>query len=238
MLWLKADAIRGLTDGSPVQSWLDSSGNGRTAFQPTHAAQPSYAATALNGLPAVHFTASANSFLTTSLRLFATDASPLTVFVVFRAADVSAPRFLLQQPQTNCQNNLELGYGVGGAVPAGNFGLQAGCGIAAVASTAIAANTWYIGEVEIASTGNAPANVTFYENGAAQTTAALHDGWVAPNGYGTALREVVIGARDSLNNGAYDAFHDGDIAEILMFSAVSPTVRTSVEKYLHAKWGI
>jgi hypothetical protein len=44
VLWLKADAIKGLADGAAVTQWDDSSGNGRNFTQGTVSKQPAYVA--------------------------------------------------------------------------------------------------------------------------------------------------------------------------------------------------
>lgn len=54
-LWLKADAIAGLSDGDPVGTWSDSSGQGNHATQATAAKKPTYKTNIINGLPAVRF---------------------------------------------------------------------------------------------------------------------------------------------------------------------------------------
>lgn len=59
-LWLKADAITGLSDGAAVASWLDSSGSNMPANQPSVANRPVYITNATNGLPVVRFGASAS----------------------------------------------------------------------------------------------------------------------------------------------------------------------------------
>ena len=53
--WYKADAITGLSDGDPVDSWVDSSGNGNTLTQSTSGAKPTYETAELNSLPIVRF---------------------------------------------------------------------------------------------------------------------------------------------------------------------------------------
>lgn len=54
-LWLKADAITGLSDLDPVPLWPDSSLIGNDASQAVPANQPTYRAVAQNGLPSVLF---------------------------------------------------------------------------------------------------------------------------------------------------------------------------------------
>jgi hypothetical protein len=54
-LWLKADAIAGLSDGDPVGTWADASGNGNDAVQATESFKPTYKINLVNGLPVVRF---------------------------------------------------------------------------------------------------------------------------------------------------------------------------------------
>ena len=54
-VWLKADAIAGLTNGDFVSSWDDSSGNGNHATNSTAIKQPTYRTNVVNDLPAVRF---------------------------------------------------------------------------------------------------------------------------------------------------------------------------------------
>jgi len=55
LLWLKADAITGLSDNDPVAAWNDSSDNGNNATQSVVANKPIYKAAAINGEPAIQF---------------------------------------------------------------------------------------------------------------------------------------------------------------------------------------
>jgi hypothetical protein len=61
--WLRADAITGLSDGTPVASWADVSGNNRNATQVTEANKPLYKTGILNNLPVLRFDGS-NDILT------------------------------------------------------------------------------------------------------------------------------------------------------------------------------
>jgi hypothetical protein len=85
-LWLKADAITGLSDTDLVSSWVDSSGNARDAVQATTGNKPTYRTNQVNGLPSVVFTGT-NITTTASFLEFGTDniaasGSPLTVAFV------------------------------------------------------------------------------------------------------------------------------------------------------------
>jgi len=61
--WFKADAINGLTNGSPIPTWVDYSGNGFNATQSNASQQPTYVTNAINGLPVVRFNSAASSYL-------------------------------------------------------------------------------------------------------------------------------------------------------------------------------
>lgn len=78
-LWLDASQITGLTNGAPVPTWLDMSGNGNNAVQPTVAAQPIYQTGVLNGLPIVRFDGVDDTIIAPCT------VSTTTVFVVVRA---------------------------------------------------------------------------------------------------------------------------------------------------------
>lgn len=52
--WYKADEIGGLSDGDPVTTWSDSSGNSVDLSQ-TGSARPTYKTSIINGLPVVRF---------------------------------------------------------------------------------------------------------------------------------------------------------------------------------------
>lgn len=56
-LWAhyNAEDIAGLSDGDPIATWADSSGNGRNATQSNASARPIYKTAIVNGLPVVRF---------------------------------------------------------------------------------------------------------------------------------------------------------------------------------------
>lgn len=55
-LWLNAGTITGVTNGNPISSWSDASGNSNNFSQSNNAYQPIYETNVLNGQPAVQFT--------------------------------------------------------------------------------------------------------------------------------------------------------------------------------------
>jgi hypothetical protein len=54
-LWLKADAITGVSDGATLATWPDSSGNSNSAGMGTEGFKPTYQTNEVNGLPCVRF---------------------------------------------------------------------------------------------------------------------------------------------------------------------------------------
>ena len=90
-LWLKADAITGLTNGATVGTWPDCSGWSNNATQGTQGQQPLYIANALNGLPVVRFNPTNDQDF--SLPSILNGTTGAEAFVVLRAAADAAPRF-------------------------------------------------------------------------------------------------------------------------------------------------
>lgn len=81
--WYKADA--GITlNGSTVSQWADQSGNARHMIQATAANQPTFTASAKNGLPALTFDGT-NDYLALAADYDMLDKS--TYFVVWKAID-------------------------------------------------------------------------------------------------------------------------------------------------------
>jgi hypothetical protein len=91
VLWLKADAITGLSDSDPVVTWEDSSGNGHDPTQGTAGFRPLFKANVINGLPAVLFDGSDDILATTSkLNAIMGFDGRGTVYAVMRA-DTTSP---------------------------------------------------------------------------------------------------------------------------------------------------
>jgi len=233
-LWLNAGAgTSTTTNGAAVSSWNDQSGWGYHVTQATTANQPLYTASSVNGQPAITFDGANDYFSRTSYPLFATNTSPLTVFVVFNPTDVSTQRFLLHNPQSNCSNNLELGYHTGSSSTA-NWGVHNGCGNAAVSENA-ATTSYNIMTFKALASGSSPSNVLINKNGTALTVTNNGGGWAAAGNYGTTTNTVYIGGRVDQNN----SYHTGTIAEIISFNTALNTAQIKlVENYLNAKYNI
>ncbi|MCA1590977.1 MAG: hypothetical protein LC734_11470, partial [Acidobacteria bacterium] len=103
-LWLKADALAGLADGTAVSSWTDSSGNGRAAAQASGTLQPLYKTAIVNSLPVVRFDGS-NDFLRTGNF---TVNQPITVFAVVKAAALGADEIIFDSANSSPRAVLDL----------------------------------------------------------------------------------------------------------------------------------
>jgi len=104
LLWLKADAISGLTDGAALSTWTDSSGRGNNATQGTGGNQPLYKTSIVGSLPGVLFDGS-NDFMATPNVGIGT----FSIFVVFKVSG-TAGLFYEHSANTNTNSGSYL-YG-------------------------------------------------------------------------------------------------------------------------------
>ena len=225
-LWLKADAITGLSDGDPVGSWADSSSAGNDTSQTDSAKKPLYKTNILNGLPVVRFDGSNDT-------LDAVDADSLdikraTFFAVltFRGAGTGNHIWLMKNAT-----------GTGGACACGGlrysathkwqYDVNAGSGWQdAPSNTVLNDDDWHI----LAATYDG-SSVQLYLDGAG-------DGSHAETG-------DIMSTTGKLQVGGYNASFGGseyaqcDIAEILVYdNAMSTTDRQLVEQYLNEKYNL
>lgn len=88
--WYDASQITGLSNGDPVTSWLDLSGNGHTLAQ-AGAARPIYTTAGINSLPTLDFDGSAHNLTNATLTL----PQPSTTFAVFRTDTPAVQQFVI-----------------------------------------------------------------------------------------------------------------------------------------------
>lgn len=101
-IWLKADAITGKVDGNSVESWVDSSGNGRAFIQYTASKMPTYKTNIVNSKPVVRHTAA-------SLQTLWNDYAPgeaCTIFAVTAISGAATKKRVI----SGARNNWLLGY--------------------------------------------------------------------------------------------------------------------------------
>ena len=239
-LWLDASAGTSCTtDGCTVSQWTDQSANGFVASQNTSSRQPIYRTSGINGVPALEF---GGDFLQiSSLSLFDTSSSPLSVFVVFTTQNVSTQRFLLNHGPNSCHCacTFELGYSTGDQTT-GNFGLHKGCGRATVTSGNIMdTGTPMLMTTMVLASGNTPNNIQIYKNGNSVSSLNTYGGWVNGGSYSTASSPMQIGMRNDYQTGNLDAQHTGLISEILIYKrSLSTTEQQQVECYLSNKYNL
>ncbi len=246
-LWLKADAgvysdggcSTPASDGGAVGCWADQSGNGHDA---TAGVSPTFRSSrpAINSQPAVEFDGS-DRLATGNMQLFAANNSGLTVFTVFDTDNNSGQKFLVNHSIQAGSQNFELGYDTGSGSGVGNFGLHQGSGDAAVApANTIANDTFVIMSTAVLTVGTSPNNINIYKNGAALTVSDDGGGWLDAGAYRTDSSALDVGVRYDLSAGpGYNAYHDGDIAEIIVYTTtLTATARTHVDLYLMDKYDI
>jgi len=234
-LWLKANA--GVTGTSPVTAWGDQSSSSLDA---TASGSPALVTDGLNFNPTIAFDGSADRFITASTSLFSSGSSPASFFIVFDTDNGSSQRFLVNQRyNNNCNTNIQLGYTAGGS--SRNYGLHIGCGHASGAPTGtIQDNTFYLMSTLLLSSGNAPTNINIFQNGASLTVSNNSNGFTDAGSYDTQSVPIDIGVRnDAFGGSSFDGYHDGDIAEIIVYTSTpTATERQQIESYLAIKYGL
>ena len=91
----KADSLS-LSDGDPVGTWTDSSGNSKDATG-SGTQRPTYKTSQLNGKPALQFNGTSNGLATPTITL-----APFTIYSVFKA---SADGFIYEQSADSNNND-------------------------------------------------------------------------------------------------------------------------------------
>lgn len=212
-LWFDASTIAGHSDGDPVSTWPDASGNGRDATQGTAANRPTYRTGVQNGLPAVRFDGT-NDYLLTAT--FASALSqPNTIFVVAKWS--GSRSYLVDGASTN---RNAIGYEVASAgsqrvhIYAGSTAMQS-----AATFTRPSTIEMWLAEVNGASSRfRYQAGLMFIGNPGAQ-----------------ALGRLTIGA----GNGGAFSYLNGDVCEIVVYNGSLTTAqRWQVEQYLSDKWQV
>jgi len=216
--WYKADAIVGVTSGTGIGSWPDSSSNGLTGTQGNSGARPAYQTNIVNGLPVARFDGG-NDLIESGV-----SASPVesTTFAVLRPTTTSGG--LTIRGGFNGANTGGLQYRInsGKQLLVKQFVAQIGSPGTATLSTSV------FSVVATALTTGASATYAFYLNG-------------APDGNGSHTQTFSTGQTTliGMGQGGTNEPFSGDLAELICYSAVlSSTDRNAVTAYLGAKYGI
>jgi hypothetical protein len=226
-LWLKADALTHAS-GTPIPSWVDSSGNGRVASQPDGSKQPTYRTEGVNGHPYVRFNGS-DEFMEVPFEAFF-NSEEFTVFTVAKHSATGGDLPILSSDA--------VGYGLIYDVSSGSNGK-------ARATWKESSSTKFIDTVA-ASIRNTDAFILTYtmEDKSEPADAQSDTVKLFINGDEKATQtsgvDYIPNTSANLKIGEKSGdFFQGDIYEILIYNrALTTSERENVEGYLSYKYGI
>ncbi|HNT77736.1 MAG TPA: right-handed parallel beta-helix repeat-containing protein, partial [Anaerolineae bacterium] len=229
--------------GGLVACWADQSGHGEAVLQSDADYRPLYRTASRLEFDTAILTS------TQPVQLFANPSAGLSAIVVFNTNNYTNTGVLVNHGASDGADNdlnFELGYTVGNPTQWGNFGLHRGGGRATVAPQGTITNsTLTLMSTLVLPSGTTPlTSLAIYKNGAALSLATNSGGWLTSGSYPTTAVPLDIGARRDGNDATYpdvapDAFHSGEIAEIIIYTTtLNSAQRTIVENYLAAKYGI
>jgi len=210
--WYDASQLTGLSNGDPVTSWTDMSGNGYNATNGSLSA-PTYQTNTLNTLPTIKFVAGSSQALRATPTIATTSA--WTMFVVARQTPGGANHFRVVGSIYPEHANWLLGWHGGYESVAYYEGWVA-------QNTQVSTETWRIftGQGDGASTGYLYAEGTL--------VAGNTGGWFSTAG-GLAFSGYSLTTTNELS--------DCDIAEVIYYSEfLNNTNRSAVENYLNNKY--
>ncbi len=217
-LWLAADKIVGLSDGDPVVTWSDLSGQGNDVTQATPAKRPTYKVDIVNSKSIVRFDG-ADDFLANETFPDPSAVSAFAVAIYAVGAGLNWGIFELTLDLTTNNEGAMLFHEDDSAKVRW---------INAQGTQQIIGGDYSDGVARVHSV-NVESSVLYYRvNGASVGTPIS---FVSENPY--VLDTLVIGGLAGL----YE--FKGDIAEVIMYdSYLSPPNRLRVERYLSVKYGI
>ena len=230
-LWVSADQLSGFNNGDSVSTWSDLSGHGNNLSSSSH---PTFVTNAINGLPALHFTAgslSGDSY--TTGQYMTTNATALGNYSVIALVRQSSPtgKFKVAVSWGGGAYNYWCGY-----IPDDSSQSYPGAFVPAsdshndIHATYVDDTDWHIGEGIFNGT---------HLSGWATTHEAVAAGIGASgnsNGGSSALSGTTVTVGCYYGN---SIFWNGDVAEVILFnSALSDSDRQVVESYLIYKYGL
>lgn len=240
-----AGTTRVTADGNTIGSWRDKSTNSYLFTQATAGNRPTYKTAILNGQSITRWNGTSTGLQSsTTLPFYTSASSGGSFFFVFMVTSNTTQRFLMtyqnQTSGTFCVSESEIGCPTGN-VDTGNFGIHQGCGKANVALNQVTTNQYMIMNLNLLSSGTAPANTTIFKNGTSASMTAQNGGFYSGTTYPFAnnARYLNIGYRVPVGVFPIDCWLAGDIAEIIWYPFPLTTVqRQAVEGYLAHKWGL
>jgi hypothetical protein len=223
--WWKADSLS-LTDGDPISTWSDSSGNGNDWTQ-SGSARPTYKASIYNSLATVRFDASDDQ-MTNSMGFTEDDH---TLIAVYYRNNTSGDHALISkyEPDGNQRGVLFYG-GRSGSSEAGYANSTNGSTpVSSVRSTAGAGGTTLV----VMAWRKDGSNVQFTSDTGDQSTKSTNS--TIHNSTATAR----LGATDNISASTQSAWFDGDMCELCYYdTALSQDDTQAVLDGLVSKWGV
>lgn len=216
-LWLKGDA--GITQaGGTVSLWADQSGNGLDLSQATGANQPTYVASAINGLPGVSFDAT-NKVLSRATSPLAAGQATRSIIAVFTLTNSTDPGTVC------CFRSTAPEYVVyfDGSVPGVTYIYGDGGGSNATIPSPVA------GSILFEEYGSVLAKPVAYVNGVAQV--------VTGGGFGTVTGDTGANGFFVGNDPGSDDNLAGPLCELLIYDHVlSGPDAAAVRAYVNARY--
>lgn len=229
--WIKADAgTSSTTNGTPISSWNDQSGNGNDMLQSTATQQPSFATNVINGYPAIQFDNIAN----TNDKMIGPDADNLdnttgyTFFMVSRPQNADAAARVIVSKRVGVgidQSFMHFFYS------GNNFYTDIQTNDNRYSTTAsFAANTNYLITQKFDGTLASASRCKTYVAGSLDKTATETNSLVPNN-----TSSIVIGSTDPTDGRPFGGY----IAEVIIYrTALTDAQRIIVDNYLSAKYNI
>lgn len=222
-MWLKADSLTSLVDGSSVEIWNDSSGNGMDCEQPEKGRQPIYVTEGVGGKPAIRFDGVDDHLVVDECPGLLFTFHQSTIIAVVRSKSCGA---IISQAHANLNVSAgdprRLSYGSSYAAVGGT---QEWPQIQSINTV------WPVGGASVCAmvhAGDLAGQTALFVNGQRDDT-----GTAFPYHRSSAIRPFIGCAYRQRSSWS------GDIAEILVYSrALSDTERQAVEKSLQGKYGI
>jgi len=238
--WFKADTL-GLSDGSAVSAWADSSGNGNDLSQSNAAQQPIFKTNALNGIAAVRFNGTlggVHSFLTSSdnASLASTEFS---IFIVM-SSHGDQPMWgsvAYMAPTSSWDNNgVSVGWMENYMSTSHNMCFP---GVPVSSSlghqdqdSATWWHSWESGVMEF-DLGSQASDIMSYRNGVASNKTVNLTG--EPGDFTAASRGIALGGRPDYSGSDFAGY----VCEVLIYDhKVSQEERYQTGTYLGGKYGI
>lgn len=224
-LWLDAADASTLTqDGGAVSVWLDKSGNGRDAEQPSEANQPSVGVTTLNGRNVISFNGSSSFFKVADFY-----APTTNVYAVIKTETTTGTQHIVRKGFTSSTDTFEYQLRLNGDDYQVTLTQSASVNV-----TLTVADEVITSPVILGYDWNGSA-VFLYENGTSigGATASLTQF--------NATQELRIGASHSSSSDSSSptGVLNGYIAELVLVSGSLDTLeRQKLEGYLAHKWGL